>query len=177
MKIQTTRKLASLMAAFLFVMLQHGFCQVGLKSNEEMLFSFKTTSGKTIQIVKDIEDKYIFYRAIKKGKVELEYPEKKEQSWSAFKFTYYFRPNGNDLGMDLNFLEFYHEGYQYVVCLIYYEADATDKVGVRCTDIKTQNFHDVKRIRKTVKGDFRDLYNNEKMRLLEFILEEDSILL
>lgn len=88
MKIHTTRKLASLMAAFLFVLLQQGFCQVGLKSNEEMLFSFKTTSGKTIQIVKDIKDKYIFYRAIKKGKVEWEYPEKNEESWSAFKFTY-----------------------------------------------------------------------------------------
>ena len=163
MKIHKASKFALLVTAFLFVLLLYGFCQVGLKSNEEMLFSFKTTSEKTIQIVKDIEDKYIFYRAIKKGKVEWEYPEKNEESWSAFKFTYYFRPNGNDLVMDLNFLEFYHEGYQYVVYLIYYEADATDKVGVRFTDIKTQKIIDVKGIRKTVKGELRGLYNYEKI--------------
>jgi hypothetical protein len=163
MKIHTSYKITLLIVTFLFVVLQQGYCQVGLKSNEEILFSFKTTSGKTIQIIKDIEDKYLFYRAIKNSKVEWEYPEKNEESWSAFKLTYYFRPNGNDLGMDLNFLAFYHEGYQYVVYLIYYEADATNKVGVRCTDLKTQQYFDVKGIRKTVKGDFRELFNNEKI--------------
>ena len=163
MKIHTTRKLAPLIAVFLFVFLQHSFCQVGLKSNEEMLFSFKTTTGKTIQIVKDIEDKYIFYRAIKKGQVEWEYPEKKEESWSKFKFTYYFRPNGSSLGMDINFLEFYNEGYQYVVYQIYYEADSTDNIGVRCTELKTQKIFDLKGIRKTAKGELRGLYNFEKL--------------
>ena len=163
MNLHKASKFALLVTAFLFVLPLFGFCQTALESNEELLFSFKTTSGKTIQIVKDKEDKYLFYRAIKNGKVELSFPEKNENSWSAFKFTYYFRPNGNDLGMDVNFLEFYIEGFQYVLYQIYYEADATDKVGVRCIDLKTQKITDVKGIRKTVKGELRGLYNYEKI--------------
>ena len=150
-----------LISALLLINLNHGFGQISLDANEEIIFSFKTVNGKSIQIIKEKNDKYIFYRASKNGKIELEYPEKNTDSWKKFHYTYYFRPNSNDLGMDLKFLEFTNEGYQYVVYDIYYESGNEQKMGVRCTDQKTQKIFDLRAVRKSAKGDLSQLIYNE----------------
>ena len=150
-----------LMISLLLLHFHKGVCQVSLEKNEEIVFSFKTHNGKQVQVVKDIDDNYLFYRAIKNGKTEFQYPEKNNESWKKFTFTSYFRPNSNDMGMNLNFLEFHHEGYQYVVYDIYYEAERHDRIGVRVTEEKTQKTFDLRANNKTVKGDLRTLSNNE----------------
>lgn len=145
----------------IILMHHHGSSQIHLEANEELIFSFTTTTGKTIQIAKDKEDKYIYYCALKNGKVELQYPEKNKESWSKFKYNYYFRPNGNSLGMNHNFLSFNFDGHEYVVYDIYYEPESINKIGVRYTELKTQKVFDVKSVRKSVKGDLSVLVNNE----------------
>ena len=47
--------------------------------SEGELIKLKDYDKITDQIIKDIEDKYLFYRAIKNSKVEWEYPEKNEE--------------------------------------------------------------------------------------------------
>ena len=153
-----------LMTAVLLIHFQKGLCQVSLEKNEEIVFSFKTLNGKQIQVVKDKDDNYLFYRAIKNGKTEFQYPEKNKDSWNKFIFTSYFRPNSDNLGMNLNYLEFHNEGYQYVVYDIYYEAERHDRIGVRITRDKTQKTFELRANNKTVKGDLSALSNNELLR-------------
>lgn len=135
--------------------------QTSLNENEELVYTFRTVNGKNIQIVKDKDDKYIFYRASKNGKIELEYPEKNIDSWKKFRYVYYFRPNQSDLGMDLNYLEFFHEGYKYVVYDIFYDSGNEHKIGVRCEELTSKKYFDHKAFRRTVKGNLTQLINNE----------------
>ncbi len=76
-------------------------------SNETVIFSFNTQNGKVLTVNKDKENKYIIYRFGTKDKVEFEYPNKLESSWTNFKYSYYLRGGGvQNEAMDMNSLEF-----------------------------------------------------------------------
>src|SRR5882724_5416344 len=72
--------------------------------NEDLIYSFATSNGKQLVLVKDKSDKYIIYRFGSKTKIEFEFPEKNKSSFSKFKYSFYLRGGGSDnAGMDLNY--------------------------------------------------------------------------
>jgi hypothetical protein len=62
--------------------------QQSLLSNEEIVFTFKTQSGKQMWLNKDKKDKYLIYRYGTKDKIEFQFPDTTKTSFS--KFTYSF---------------------------------------------------------------------------------------
>jgi len=103
------------------------------KPNEQLIFGFKTKHGKTLGIALGKNNSYLVYRYGRKGKVELEYPAKKDKS-SFEKFTYssYYRGGGkSNLGLDLQRLSFRNHNTDYEVFYEYSAEYDTEYVGVR----------------------------------------------
>jgi hypothetical protein len=104
-----------------------------VKPDERLVFGFKTKHSKTLGITLGKNNSYLVYRYGRKGKVELEYPAKKDKS-SFEKFTYsgYYRGGGkSNLGLDLQHLSFRHHNVDYEVFYEYSAKDDTAYVGVR----------------------------------------------
>ena len=136
----------------------HG--QSYLKPNEKIILSFQTINNKLIYLVKDAANKYICYRFGTKDKVEFEYPLVEKDSWKKFKYSYYLRGGGtSNEGMDLNYVYFTNNGYQYVIYHTYFADGDKSNVGIKVIDLKTPKTTDIKGTDKTRKGtliDFRD---------------------
>ncbi|MBN8790433.1 MAG: hypothetical protein J0I84_25415 [Terrimonas sp.] len=92
--------------------------QTYILSNEQVVFSFQTITGKEVIVAKDTGNKYLVYRFGTAGNIEFEFPDSKEHSWDKFEYSFYLRGGGRqNEGMDLNYLQFTNEGYKY--CLQY----------------------------------------------------------
>jgi hypothetical protein len=104
-----------------------------VKPDEQLIFGFKTKHGKALGIALGKNNSYLVYRYGKKGKVELEYPAKKDKS-SFGKFTYssYYRGGGkSNLGLDLQRLSFRNYNADYEIFYEYSAEYDTEYVGVR----------------------------------------------
>jgi hypothetical protein len=104
-----------------------------VKPDEKLVFGFITKHGKALGIALGKNNSYLVYRYGKKGKVELEYPAKKDKS-SFGKFTYssYYRGGGkSNLGLDLQRLSFRNHNTDYEIFYEYSAEYDTEYVGVR----------------------------------------------
>jgi hypothetical protein len=128
--------------------------------NETVLFSFKTTSGKTLTINKDKENKYLVYRFGTKKKIELQYPNEVSDSWSKFKYSYYLRGGGiENEGLELNYIQFTNANFKYVVYSTDYSGADKPNIGIKVINVKTNKTVTVPGIYATQKGSlmqFRD---------------------
>ena len=89
------------------------------RNNEKTVFSFRLkNSGKYVSILEatDKRKPYLVYRFGTGDAVELEFPRKKEDSWSRFFYWYYLRGGGpQNEGLDLNYLGFTDHGWEYII--------------------------------------------------------------
>ncbi|WP_347218410.1 hypothetical protein [Chryseobacterium sp.] len=129
-----------------------------LLPNEEIIYSFETKNGKKMTLVKDKKDEYIQYRFGNKNKVEMEFPSARtKDSWKQFSYRSYHRGGGKqNAGMDLNYLSFANNGYQYQVYKSYYAEEESYSTGITVTDAKGKET-DIAGIYKTIKGCLCDL--------------------
>jgi hypothetical protein len=104
-----------------------------VKPDEQLVFGFMTKHDKALGIALGKNNSYLVYRYGKKGRVELEYPAKKDKS-SFGKFTYssYYRGGSkSNLGLDLQRLSFRNHNTDYEVFYEYSAEYDTEYVGVR----------------------------------------------
>jgi hypothetical protein len=131
-----------------------------LRLNEQLILSFQTNTHKQVYLVRDKSNKYISYRFGTKDKIEFEYPPIEKDSWSKFTFSYFLRGGGTaNEGMDLNYVYFTNNGFQYVIYHKYYAVGNRNSIGVNVIDLKTSKTVEIKGNAKTRKGtlvDFRD---------------------
>lgn len=104
-------------------------------SDEKIVFNCTTRQGGKIvslcaskELTKD--GGYLQYRFGLPGKVELEFPKKREQTQQAFKYSHYFRAQ-----VDLTEISFTSNGYEYAIFDDYNgeERPARSAQGVRVT--------------------------------------------
>lgn len=110
--------------------------------NEVVVLSFKTNKKKQVFLCRDKDNKYLVYRFGSKSKVELQFPEKlNESSFQKFEHSSYFRGGGaENLAMNLDYLSFTNSGYRYVIYKTYASEseENEDEVGIRVIHLKTQ---------------------------------------
>ncbi|UKB83584.1 hypothetical protein LF887_21660 [Chryseobacterium sp. MEBOG06] len=124
-----------------------------LRPNEEIIYSFETKTGKKMALVKDKENEYIQYRFGIRDHIEMEFPkERTKESWKKFKYNSYLRGGGKqNSGMDLNYLSFTNNGYQYQLFKTYYAEDESYSTGITITD-STGKETNITGLYKTIKG-------------------------
>ncbi|MDM1554145.1 hypothetical protein PYS58_13870 [Chryseobacterium indologenes] len=124
-----------------------------LLPNEEIIYSFETKNGKKMTLVKDKKEGYIQYRFGNKNTVEMEFPSTRtKDSWKQFSYRSYMRGGGKqNAGMELNYLSFSNNGYQYQLYKSYYAEDKSYSTGITVTDSKGKET-DITGIYKTIKG-------------------------
>jgi len=108
-----------------------------LCANEEKIVFSCTTAGKTAKIVSLCSSKeltkdsgYLQYRFGLPGKIELEFPEGREQTQKAFSYSHYFRAQ-----FDQTEISFTSRGYKYAIFDDYNgeQKPARSDQGVRIT--------------------------------------------
>ncbi|MGH9906047.1 MAG: hypothetical protein ACRD8U_10770 [Pyrinomonadaceae bacterium] len=96
------------------------------RKDEQVLFACKTAASKIISLCgsKELEEKkgYLQYRFGKPGALELQFPEKLENTQSAFRYDNYFRAQ-----VSRTHLRFDNGGYRYEL-FYYYEGDISPKI-------------------------------------------------
>ncbi len=136
--------------------------------NEEVLFSFKIeNSPKTMSIcLSKKQPNYIVYRFGEKDKIEFEFPKNKADSWNKFVYSYYLRGGGaENEGMDMNYLTFENDGYEYQIYQEYTARDKETHVGIIITDKSTKKETDIKGLSNTIKGSLIKLRENKKIKI------------
>ncbi len=132
--------------------------------NENVIFSFITKNNKIMSICISKDESYIVYRYGTKAKIELEYPEDKNNSWAKFKYSFYFRGGGAaNEGIDLNYLKFNNNGYTYTVFQEYSAVDENTIYGIRIENSK--NKIEIKGVPKSVIGTLINLRDNKKIKI------------
>ncbi|HAH54476.1 MAG TPA: hypothetical protein DCM02_04115 [Flavobacterium sp.] len=91
------------------------FAQEYLLKNEEIIFSFETRSKKKIMLAKDKDENYIICRYGTLDKIEIEFPEKTQESWGKFSYSY-SEINGNIE----NALIFRNKDFEYAIYDCFY---------------------------------------------------------
>lgn len=133
--------------------------------NENVIFSFFTTNNKIMSICISKDDSYIVYRYGTKNKIELEYPEDKKDSWSKFKYAFYWRGGGpENEGMDINHLIFSNIGYTYTIYEEYYAVADVVKIGISIMDSKNNHVAEITGDLKSAVGSLIDLKYNENIK-------------
>ncbi|MFT4018213.1 MAG: hypothetical protein QM668_14695 [Agriterribacter sp.] len=139
--------------------------QTYILSNEQVVFSFQTITGKEVIVAKDTGNKYLVYRFGTAGNIEFEFPDSKEHSWDKFEYSFYLRGGGRqNEGMDLNYLQFTNEGYKYVVYNTYFASDNKSRVGVKVIQLSNNKIINIQGLVKSRKGSLVDFRDNEKIR-------------
>ena len=130
-----------------------------LLPNETVVFSFKTKTGKTMNIVLDKEQRYLAYRYGTKDRVELQFPPVLENTFSQFTYSYYMRGGGpENEGVDLNRLVFTGAANRFTVYSErhYEDGKEINRIGIRVTNLKTGKESDIPGRIQTVKGSLLD---------------------
>lgn len=138
--------------------------------NEKVLFSFKTGKGaKTLSIcVSKKQPDYIVYRFGTKENIELEYPPNKTDSWNKFAYSYYLRGGGKEnAGLDLNYLSFSKDGYEYQVYQEYSAENECMNVGIRINEKATNRKVEVKGLSNSIIGSLVNLRDNKKIKIVQ----------
>lgn len=140
------------------------FSQLVQKS-ETVIFSFTTKSGKSAVLASGKENNYIVYRYGTDNYVEMEYPSTLDNSsWQIFTYGYYFRGGGKmNAGMDLNYVIFENNGYNYKIYNEYYAEDESIANGILVTTSKGKETN-LKGINTSVEGSLLDLRFNDLIK-------------
>lgn len=148
------------------------FYSQSVLKNEQLLFSFRTKSGKTVLLVTDKDERYIQYRFGNGRKTELEFPKNRdEESWKKFSYSGYFRGGGKaNSAMQLDGLSFVNNGVKYLIFSEYHSEDESNEVGIKILD-KDGKIKNIPGIYKTVKGCICRLNDTEKIEKKEGDLE------
>jgi hypothetical protein len=134
-------------------------------SNEKLVFGFQAVNKKILSICLAKDESYLVYRYGKPDNVELEFPTKFEDSWSQFVYSFYMRGGGpKNAGMDLNYLRFINNEYQYTIFDEYYSEDDSQKSGIWIENLKTHSVLELQSTPQTVLGSLVRLRDNEKIR-------------
>src|SRR5579871_1334535 len=134
--------------------------------NEIVIFSFETYNGKKATLNKDTANKYIIYRFGTKDKIEFEFPEKSQNSWTDFIYSFYLRGGGTqNEGMDLNYIYFTNRDFKYVIYDTYVAIGNKQEVGIRIINLKTNKTTIKKGDRKTRKGTLVDFRDNNLLKI------------
>lgn len=139
-----------------------------LLPNEEVVYYFKTKTGKEMTLAKDKKNKYIIYRFGTKEKTEFEFPSKKDKSsWQKFTYSYFLRGGGkqND-GMDLNYIFFENKGYKYLIFYEYFSDDESIETGIKITNFKTKKQIKLNGKLSSRKGTLIDLRDNNFIKII-----------
>jgi hypothetical protein len=143
------------------------------KENENIVFSFKTDKNKTMNLVIDKDGKYMTYRYGNEQKVELQFPEKLENTFEQFTYNYYMRGGGpSNEGLDLNYISFKGETHKFIVFQEYSYNGPKDKdqslsVGIRIINLSNNMETIVKGNSSTVKGSLIDFRFNGLIKVKE----------
>ena len=89
---------------------------------------------------KDNNDAYIAYHYGTPETIELQYPETLDKlSWDKFIYSFYLRSGGEDnSGMDLNYVSFVNNNYQYIIYHTYLAETNESKVGLIVLDARSE---------------------------------------
>lgn len=124
-----------------------------LENNEKLLFGFKRIkSKKTLSVAMANNKAYIVYRYGPPGVTEFEFPKDKMKSFSAFTYSHYFRGGPGNAGVDLNYLRFTNDAFEYLIYDEYSADDDQKHVGVKVTNRKTKKTVDIKGDSTSVQG-------------------------
>jgi hypothetical protein len=150
---------------FLFFTSTLFFGQKRSSENEEHIYSFKTTRGKTLSLSKSTIDSAIIYRYGTDSKIEMEQRSSDADTSRKMRYSYYLRGGGiQNEGMDLDYLYFTKDNFQYIVYNTYFARGSKVKTGIRIIDLNTKKSTLIPADRKTIKGSLSDFRDN---RLLE----------
>lgn len=141
-------------------------------TNELVVLSFKTKKNKQIVICRDKDNKYLVYRFGSQTKVELQFPDKLDQSsFKKFDYSSYFRGGGIDnLGMSLDYLSFINGGYRYVIYKTYASESVgnEDEIGIRIIHLKTNK-------ETKIEGDFNSLEGGFSEEIMEQVNHSEAL--
>jgi len=138
-------------------------------TEEVLVYGFQIAdSDKKLAVCMDEDESYLVYRYGTKDKLELEYPENKENAWDNFTYSYYLRGGGADnAGLDLNYLVFENKGYQYQVYDEYSAETGVTEVGVRVRNLETGAETDIKGDYESEKGSLITFRDSDKIKIVE----------
>ncbi len=141
-----------------------------LKSNETILFSFKTKSGKTMMLALDKDQKYIVYRFGTAKHIEFEYPKDTVNSFSKFKRFHYIRYGGvPNAGTEINQNEFTNNGFIYDIHEQFFAVEEGERseigINIRDTGNKIYKKTVIEGLVKTQKGTLLGLEDLELIQL------------
>lgn len=140
--------------------------------NEEVVLSFRTAKNKQVFLCRDQNNKYLVYRFGSKTKVELQFPQKlDESSFQKFEYSSYFRGGGvANLGMNLDYLSFKNDEYRYIIYKTYVSESVgnEDEVGIRVMNLKTN-----KKI--TISGDFNTFEGGFPEEIMDLVNQSENL--
>ena len=149
-----------------------GFAQKLILPNETLIFSFETQNGKTAILAKDSLNNYIIYRFGTANKIEFEYPKKTKDSWAKLTYSFYLRGGGtSNEGMDLNYVYFTNNNYQYIIYDSYFSVGNKTAIGIKIIDLTTKKTTNIKGKLKTRKGSLINFRNNGLLKVTEEMFE------
>jgi|GEM_PF-5569773 len=141
-------------------------------ANEFVVLSFKTKKNKQVFVCCDQDKRYLVYRFGSKAKVELQFPDRLDQSsFKKFDHSSYFRGGGvENLGMTLDYLSFTNHGYRYVIYKTYASESVgnENEVGIRIIQLKTNK-------ETKIEGDFNSFEGGFPEEIMEMVNQSETL--
>ncbi|MFA5170828.1 MAG: hypothetical protein WC426_04600 [Sulfuriferula sp.] len=111
-------------------------------STEKTVFTFATKSNKNLSICKSIDGSYLVYRFGTLNKIELQFPEKLDDtSWRQFEFSGMGRSGGKmNAGFGDYSIMFKNNNSEYTVFQEWSDEDGTYNIGVTVTNARGKTF-------------------------------------
>ena len=148
------------------------FGQDLVQKNETVIFSFTTKNKKEVAIVKNNANNKVFYRFGTKAKSEFQFPATNSKPSQKLTYSFYLRGGGvANEGMELNYVYFINDNFQYIIYDTYYSVDNRQNIGVKVIDLKTKKTSDIQGDIKTRKGTLTDFRDNKLLDIGEQLFE------
>ncbi len=157
---------------FLIFFVSVSFALFAQKTNEKLIYSFKTKKGKIMSLTLDTVNNVMIYRYGKKGKTELEKKDTLYDENTVFSYSYYFRGGAGNGGLDLNYVTFKNNDFSYKIYDEYSADDDSRSVGIYLTNTKTGKKYEIVGLPKSVKGDLSVIRDEEYIPTEEATDEE-----
>ncbi len=146
---------------------QSDYNEVLLKENEEVIISFTSVdSSEVVTLCKSNLSDYIVFRYARFDEVKVEFPRDLDESWSDFKYSYYFRGGGaqNEV-LDLNYILFQFDGNSYEIFQEYSSDDELYDVGLRVVNLSTNEERIIQANSASILGSLISLRDSEKIEI------------
>jgi len=146
--------------------------QIALPKNESLLYSFKTRSGKSMLLSMKNSDQSVCYRYGTNKKIELEFCSGKNEEHYKMNYSFYLRGGGPaNEGMDLNYVYFTKENFQYVIFDTYSAVENKKTTGIKVIDLKTKAVTELKADPKSIKGNLIQFRDNQLLQIGEELFD------